>query len=69
MLKQRCPGAKLVCIDLQPYATTQAMERADILNVGGFSDAVFKQVDRFARSQAGPAHWVGEIERVALDPQ
>jgi 60 kDa SS-A/Ro ribonucleoprotein len=69
VLKQRCPGAKLVCIDLQPYATTQAMERADILNVGGFSDAVFKQIDRFARSQAGPAHWVGEIERVALDPQ
>jgi len=69
LLKQRCPGAKLVCIDLQPYATTQAMERDDIFNVGGFSDAVFKQIDRFARSQAGPAHWVGEIERVALDPQ
>lgn len=69
LLKQRCPGAKLVCIDLQPHATTQAMERADIFNVGGFSDAVFKQIDRFARSQAGPAHWVGEIERVALDRQ
>jgi len=69
LLKQRCPGAKLVCIDLQPYATTQAMERDDIFNIGGFSDAVFKQIDRFARSQAGPAHWVGEIERVALDPQ
>ena len=35
-LKQRNPGARLVCIDIQPHATTQAAERADILNVGGF---------------------------------
>jgi 60 kDa SS-A/Ro ribonucleoprotein len=41
-LKECAPGARLVCIDLQPYGTTQARERADILNVGGFSDAVFE---------------------------
>jgi len=35
------PGPKLICIDLQPYQATQALEREDILNVGGFSDAVF----------------------------
>ena len=34
-------GPKLICIDLQPNATTQAPERSDILNVGGLSDAVF----------------------------
>ena len=34
-------GPKLICIDLQPNTTTQAPERSDILNVGGFSDAVF----------------------------
>lgn len=27
---------KLVCIDIQHYGTTQAPERADILNIGGF---------------------------------
>ena len=27
-LKQRNPGARLVCIDIQPHATTQAAERA-----------------------------------------
>ncbi|MGD9647347.1 MAG: TROVE domain-containing protein, partial [Pirellulales bacterium] len=37
-------GPRLVCIDIQPYATTQAPERSDILNVGGFSDAVFQVV-------------------------
>ncbi|MEP2380299.1 RNA-binding protein, partial [Parasphingorhabdus sp.] len=47
-LKSRNPKAKLVCIDLQPYGTTQAKERKDILNVGGFSDAVFDTIARFA---------------------
>jgi 60 kDa SS-A/Ro ribonucleoprotein len=69
LLKSRCPRAKLVCIDLQPYGTTQAMERADILNVGGFSDAVFSMVAAFAEDRLGPDHWVGEIERIALDVQ
>lgn len=68
-LKQRCPQAKLVCIDIQPYATTQAMERADILNVGGFSDAVFTMLAQFARGAAGADHWVGEIEKVSLAQQ
>ncbi|MEQ1671383.1 MAG: RNA-binding protein, partial [Hyphomicrobium sp.] len=63
-LKARCPNAKLVCIDIQPYGTTQAVERDDILNVGGFSDAVFEVVAAFAQGSIGPAHWVGEIEKI-----
>ncbi len=31
---------KLVCIDLQPYQTVQACERAGIMNIGGFSDSL-----------------------------
>ena len=65
-LKTRNPGAKLVCIDIQPYGSTQAQERADILNVGGFSDAVFAVMARFASGEIGPAHWVGEIEAIEL---
>lgn len=38
---------KLVCIDIQPYQSTQAPERQDILNVGGFSDAVFNVISAF----------------------
>jgi 60 kDa SS-A/Ro ribonucleoprotein len=68
-LKQRNPDARLVCIDLQPGATTQAAERHDILNVGGFSDAVFDLVASFARGQADAEHWVGEIDKIALAPQ
>ena len=40
-------GPKLVCVDLQPYDTTQAPDRADILNIGGFSDAVFQVIAVF----------------------
>jgi len=68
-LKQRCPQAKLVCIDLQPNMTTQAAERADIMNIGGFSDAVFTVMAQFAGGQTSAEHWVGEIVKIELAPQ
>src|SRR5262250_554811 len=34
--RQRNPKAHLVCLDIQPNQTSQARERADILNIGGF---------------------------------
>lgn len=37
-LKQRNRNARLVCIDLQPNTTAQVPERADVLNIGGFTD-------------------------------
>jgi 60 kDa SS-A/Ro ribonucleoprotein len=64
-IKNRNPKAKLVCIDLQPYGTTQAKERRDILNVGGFSDAVFETIARFA-SDGEKRDWVKEIEEVEI---
>ena len=57
-------GPKLVCIDLQAYTTTQALEREDILNVGGFSDAVFSVVASFLSGDAG--RFVAEVEAVEL---
>jgi len=57
-------GPKLVCIDLQPYTTTQAPDRSDILNVGGFSDAVFSVVAAFLADDAG--RFVAEVEAIEL---
>lgn len=62
----RNPRAKLVCIDLQPNRTTQAIERPDVLNVGGFSDEVFEVVARFAEGTLGADHWVGQIEAIEI---
>lgn len=69
LLKQRNPKARLVCIDIQPTASTQAAERHDILNVGGFSDAVFTMVASFAAGTMDAEHWVGEIDKVSLAAQ
>lgn len=51
------PDARLICIDLQPGASTQAPDRPDILNVGGFSDAVFDVIDQFTAGTYGARHW------------
>ena len=64
--KKRVPDAKMVCIDITPNTTTQAQTRADILNVGGFSDEVFRIVDLFARGELSGDHWVSQIEAVVL---
>ena len=57
-------GPKLVCINLQPYTTAQAPDRGDILNIGGFSDAVFNVVASFLATDAG--RFVTEVESVEL---
>ncbi len=64
--KSRSWSAQLVCIDLQPNRTTQAYDRDDILNVGGFSDGVFDVVSRFARVGHAAGSWVEAIERIEL---
>jgi 60 kDa SS-A/Ro ribonucleoprotein len=64
--KARNPGARLVCIDLQPNTTTQAADRADVLNVGGFSDQVFEVMARFQRTGLGTGAWAKIIEEVQV---
>jgi len=64
--KMRNPSARLVCIDIQPHGTTQAKERSDILNVGGFSDAVFDVISQFQSASLPADHWVGVVDAVSL---
>ena len=64
--RQRNPKARLVCVDLQPQGTTQAPEADDVLNVGGFSDAVFDLVAEHAHGGLAAEPWVAEIEKIAL---
>lgn len=55
---------KLVCIDIAPYGNTQAPDRQDILNIGGFSDAVFNVVSNFLESDTN--RFVREVEAAEL---
>jgi 60 kDa SS-A/Ro ribonucleoprotein len=66
VFKARNAAAKLVCIDIQPHGTTQAQERADVLNVGGFSDEVFKVVNKFAAGAMAPGAWIKTIEAIVI---
>lgn len=63
-LVRRNPTAKLVCVDIQPHGTTQASGRPEILNVGGFSDAVFDTIARFA--SGGARDWVSIVNETEV---
>ena len=66
LFKQRNPNSKLICIDIQPTRTSQAAERNDIVNVGGFSDQVFKLISDVAGNRFTENHWVREIEKISI---
>jgi 60 kDa SS-A/Ro ribonucleoprotein len=59
---RRNPKAQLVCVNLVHGATAQATKRADVLNVGGFSDQVFTVVEGFVQSHGDPDFWVSKIK-------
>lgn len=65
-LKQRNPQAKLINIDITPNSTTQAKDRNDILNIGGFSDNVFTTIAQFISKGNDAELWVKEIEAIEL---
>ncbi|MCC6756112.1 MAG: hypothetical protein IT199_07060 [Solirubrobacterales bacterium] len=64
--KKRNPKAKLVLLDIQPYASTQVSTDKDVLNIGGFSDKVFDVVARFVKGETTGDHWVNVINEVSL---
>ena len=64
--RQRNPQARMVCLDVQPNQTTQAVEHEDILNIGGFSDQVFEVISAFASGQLEAAHWIARVDAVAI---
>jgi len=53
-------------MDLQPNTSIQAVDRPDILNVGGFNDSVYDLMALFAKGEMSAEHWVGEINKIRL---
>jgi 60 kDa SS-A/Ro ribonucleoprotein len=64
--KKRNPGAKLVCIDITPGASTQVVDSSSVLNVGGFNDRVFDIVAAFLNGELNAKNWEGLINKVQL---
>ncbi len=59
---------------MQPSGTTQVTghvaggtARDDVLNVGGFSDAVFDVISAFTRGDLAGDGWLRAVESIALD--
>ncbi|MGH8081895.1 MAG: RNA-binding protein, partial [Lysobacter sp.] len=65
-IKARCPGARMICIDLQPTATSLTVESPDVLHIGGFSDAVFDLIAVYAAQGGQAARWVERIDSIPL---
>ena len=65
-MKGRNPKAKIAEINLQPYGNSQ-LSNSDpsVMNIGGFSDAVFDVLNEFAHRDAN-AKFLDVIERVEL---
>lgn len=56
-------GARMACVNLQPYPNSQAKSSPNVLNVGGFSDDVFFVLaDFFAGSKES---WADRVIRLA----
>lgn len=64
--KRLSPSAKLVAIDVTPNTSLQVRNSPEVLNVGGFSDAVFDVVASFMRGDASGASLVAAVEAVTL---
>jgi 60 kDa SS-A/Ro ribonucleoprotein len=65
VFKKNNAGAKCVCIDIQPYGTTQLRESPSTINVAGFSDDIFNLLAEVA-SGAGKDTFVKTIEAVEV---
>jgi len=66
LFHRRNPKARLACIDLQPSMTVQAPSRKEILNIGGFSDAVFEVLTHFVADRWHGGYWLQEIDKIVI---
>ncbi len=64
--KRLQPNAKMVAIDVTPNTSLQVRNAPEVLNVGGFSDAVFEVVAAFIRGEVAGASLVAAVEAVKL---
>lgn len=64
--KSRQPQAKLACLDLVPNRSVQVRSGEDVLNIGGFSDAVFDILNEFVAGRTTGDAWVKAVNAVTL---
>jgi 60 kDa SS-A/Ro ribonucleoprotein len=49
IFKKNNPKAKLINIDIQPYPNAQVPDNKDVLNIGGYNDAIWPAIESFIK--------------------
>jgi 60 kDa SS-A/Ro ribonucleoprotein len=62
--KSKNKSAKLVCIDITPYGTSQVPDDNSVLNIGGFSDNVWPVIENFVKGSND--HFVQTVQSITL---
>jgi 60 kDa SS-A/Ro ribonucleoprotein len=65
-IKAKSPRARMACINLQPYTTSQVQDDKALLRLGGFSDALFELVAVHAKEGVSGDYWVKQIASIDL---
>ncbi len=66
IIRQRCPKAKMININLQVEETVQINDAKGIINIGGFSEAIFDVIKLWVEDGAQSDGWVKMIEAIQI---
>lgn len=66
IFKQNNPFAKMVCINISPNIHAQIQQQKDVLNVGGFNDAVFEVMENFLEVGSEQDSWAKQVDDIQL---
>jgi 60 kDa SS-A/Ro ribonucleoprotein len=61
------PKAKMILLDISPNTTIQAPDEPGVLNIGGFSDNVFRLIDDFVNDRGGLESIATRVHEVNLE--
>lgn len=63
-IRARCPNAKMININLAVEDTVQILDANGIMNVGGFSEAIFDVIKTWVDNGCAADGWVKQIEEI-----
>ena len=66
IIRKRCPKAKMININLAVEDTVQIRDDVGIINIGGFSEAIFDVIKLWTEDGCGADGWVKQIEDISI---
>lgn len=66
IVRKRCPKAKMVNINLQHSDSVQILDDKGIINIGGFSNAIYDIISEWLENGYVADGWVKHIENISI---